>query len=98
MENKEDILRRGRLSAAKGEEINAFTSSLQADRWIFPADVMVDKAHTAMLAKQGIIGKKDAAAHTEGPEQYRESRASTTWIFRRSKTSTWPSSPGSSKL
>ncbi len=62
MENKEDILRRGRLSAAKGEEINAFTSSLQADRWIFPADIMVDKAHTAMLAKQGIINKKDASA------------------------------------
>lgn len=44
MENKEDILRRGRLSAAKSEEINAFTSSLQADRWIFPSDIIVDKA------------------------------------------------------
>ncbi|MDI6896930.1 argininosuccinate lyase [Methanocella conradii] len=62
MDNKEDILRRGRLSAAKSEEINAFTSSLQADRWIFPSDIMVDKAHTAMLAKQGIIEKKDAAS------------------------------------
>ncbi len=62
MENTEDILRRGRLSAAKSEEINAFTSSLQADRWIFPSDIMVDRAHTAMLAKQGIIDKKDAAA------------------------------------
>ncbi|WP_174591707.1 argininosuccinate lyase [Methanocella conradii] len=62
MDNKEDILRRGRLSAAKSEEINAFTSSLQADRWIFPSDIMVDKAHTAMLTKQGIIEKKDAAS------------------------------------
>ncbi|AFC99291.1 argininosuccinate lyase [Methanocella conradii HZ254] len=62
MDNKEDILRRGRLSAAKSEEINAFTSSLQADRWIFPSDIMVDKAHTAMLAKQGVIEKKDAAS------------------------------------
>jgi argininosuccinate lyase len=62
MENKEDILRRGRLSASKSEEINAFTSSIQADRWIFPSDVMVDKAHTAMLAKQGVIDKKDTAA------------------------------------
>ena len=61
MDNKEDILRRGRLSASKSEEINAFTSSLQADRWIFPSDIMVDKAHTAMLAKQGIIEKADAA-------------------------------------
>jgi argininosuccinate lyase len=62
MKDNEDILRRGRLSAAKGDEINAFTSSLQADRWIFSSDIMVDKAHTAMLAKQGVIGKKDAAA------------------------------------
>jgi argininosuccinate lyase len=62
MENKEDILRRGRLSAAKSEDINAFTSSLQADRWIFPSDILVDRAHTAMLAKQGVINKKDAAA------------------------------------
>lgn len=62
MEKKEDILRRGRLSAIKSEEINAFTSSLAADRWIFPADIMVDKAHTAMLAKQGVIDGKDAAA------------------------------------
>ena len=62
MKNNEDILRRGRLSAAKSEEINAFTSSLQADRWIFPSDIMVDEAHTAMLAKQGVIVKKDAAA------------------------------------
>jgi len=62
MKDNEDILRRGRLSAAKGDEINAFTSSLQADRWIFPSDIMVDKAHTAMLARQGVIGKKDAAA------------------------------------
>src|SRR5271157_2422388 len=62
MENKDDILRRGRLSGGKSEDINAFTSSLQADRWIFPADVMVDQAHTAMLAKQGIIKKADAAS------------------------------------
>lgn len=65
MENKEDILRRGRLSAAKSEEINAFTASLQADRWIFPSDILVDRAHTAMLAKQGVIDKKDAAAILE---------------------------------
>ncbi len=62
MEKREDILRRGRLSTAKGGEINAFTSSVQADRWIFSADIRVDLAHTAMLAKQGVIDKKDAAA------------------------------------
>ena len=61
MSEKEDILRRGRL-AAKAKEVNDFTSSVQADRWIFPADLLVDRAHTVMLAKQGIIAKADAAA------------------------------------
>jgi argininosuccinate lyase len=61
MSEKVDILRRGRL-AAKAKEVNDFTSSVQADRWIFPADLQVDRAHTVMLAKQGIIAKADAAA------------------------------------
>ena len=61
MSEKEDILRRGRL-AAKAKEVNVFTSSVQADRWIFPSDLLVDRAHTVMLAKQGIIAKDDAAA------------------------------------
>jgi argininosuccinate lyase len=62
MENQEDILRRGRLSAEASKETGEFHSSVAADTWILPYDVLVDKAHTAMLAKQGIIGKKDAAA------------------------------------
>mgnify|MGYP005852248289 FL=1 len=43
------------------EEVNAFSSSIPADRWIFPSDIMVDRAHTIMLTKQGIIQKQDAA-------------------------------------
>ena len=62
MENQEDILRRGRLAAEASKETSEFHSSVAADTWIFPYDVLVDKAHTAMLAKQGIIDKKDAAA------------------------------------
>jgi argininosuccinate lyase len=62
MENKEDILRRGRLEAGPDGEVNAFASSIPADRWIFNSDIMVDKAHTVMLEKQGIITKKDAAS------------------------------------
>jgi argininosuccinate lyase len=61
MSEKEDILRRGRL-AAKAKEVNVFTSSVQADRWLFPSDLLVDRAHTVMLAKQGIVAKADAAA------------------------------------
>ena len=62
MENQEDILRRGRLSEETNKETGEFHSSVAADTWIFTYDVLVDKAHTAMLAKQGIIGKKDAVA------------------------------------
>ncbi|MCD1296216.1 argininosuccinate lyase [Methanocella sp. CWC-04] len=62
MENKEDILRRGRLSAGPSEEVNAFSSSIPADRWIFRSDITVDRAHTVMLARQGIISKEDAAS------------------------------------
>lgn len=62
MENKEDILRRGRLTVEKRADINEFTSSVPADRWLFSSDILVDKAHTAMLARQGIIASEDAAA------------------------------------
>lgn len=62
MENKEDILRRGRLGAEKKKEVGEFTASIPADRWLFPSDLLVDKAHTVMLARQGIIAREDAAA------------------------------------
>jgi argininosuccinate lyase len=36
--------------------------SLEADKWLFHADVLVDKAHVVMLKGQGIIKKKEVAA------------------------------------
>jgi len=36
--------------------------SLEADKWLFHADVLVDKAHVVMLKEQGIIQKKDVVA------------------------------------
>jgi len=50
-----NILRRGRLEVAPGEDIMRFTSSMEADKRIFDADVEVDKAHVVMLKEQGII-------------------------------------------
>jgi argininosuccinate lyase len=38
-----------------------FILSLEADRWLFHADLLVDKAHVVMLKERGII-KKEAAA------------------------------------
>ena len=44
----------------EGNKID-FILSLEADRWLFPADLLVDKAHVVMLKERGII-KKDVAA------------------------------------
>ncbi|MGB9928666.1 MAG: argininosuccinate lyase [Methanosarcina sp.] len=62
-----NILRRGRLdAAAQDEEILRYTSSMEADRWIFEADILVDLAHTVMLKEQGIIGKEDCSKILSG--------------------------------
>ncbi len=47
-------MRKARLSA-QPEDVLAFTSSLDADHWIFEADLNVDRAHVVMLAEEGII-------------------------------------------
>jgi len=61
-----DILRRGRLVAAADEEVMKFTSSMDADKWIFEADIAVDLAHTVMLKEQGIIKSSDCGSILEG--------------------------------
>jgi len=61
-----NILRRGRLEVAQGEEILRYTSSMEADRRIFEADIAVDLAHTVMLSEQGIISKEDGSKILSG--------------------------------
>ncbi|RJS82611.1 argininosuccinate lyase [Methanophagales archaeon] len=39
-----------------------YIMSLEADRWLFHADVLVDKAHVVMLKERGILKKDEAAA------------------------------------
>ncbi len=57
-----DILRRGRLSIEPDKDVMCFTSSLEADRRIFDADIEVDKAHVVMLKEQGIITDHDCGS------------------------------------
>ena len=38
-----------------------FIQSLESDRWLFYADLLVDKAHVVMLKERGIIKKEEAA-------------------------------------
>jgi len=64
-----NILRRGRLSAEPDEDIERFTSSIEADRRLFDADIEVDRAHVIMLREQDIINASDCAAILSGLEK-----------------------------
>ncbi|WP_049981472.1 argininosuccinate lyase [Halolamina rubra] len=55
----ETVIRRERFA---GGPARSFMSSLDADARIFAADLAVDRAHTLMLAEQGIVADDDAAA------------------------------------
>ncbi len=61
-----NILRRGRFSAEPDQDIMCFTSSMEADRRIFEADIEVDKAHVVMLKEQDIINAADCSAILSG--------------------------------
>ena len=53
----ETVVRRDRFA---GGPARSFMSSLDADTRIFAADLAVDRAHTVMLAEQGIVSTGDA--------------------------------------
>ncbi len=48
------LLRDGRLGEIS-EDVLEFISSREADRRIFEADLLVDRAHLVMLREQGLI-------------------------------------------
>ncbi|HUW67573.1 MAG TPA: argininosuccinate lyase, partial [Candidatus Nanoarchaeia archaeon] len=54
-----NILRRGRLESSEDTEVLNYTSSKDADRWLFEADLAVDNAHVIMLAETGIITRDE---------------------------------------
>ena len=64
-----NILRRGRLQVAPDQDIMCFTSSMEADKRIFNADIEVDRAHVVMLEEQGIIKESDCRAILSGLEK-----------------------------
>ncbi|HPE63486.1 MAG TPA: argininosuccinate lyase [Methanothrix sp.] len=55
------LLRGERLGEISGEVLE-FISSREADRWIYEADLLVDRAHLVMLKERGLIA----------PEEFRE--------------------------
>jgi len=67
-----NILRRGRLEDTQEDKILRYTSSMEADRWIFNFDIAVDLAHTVMLKEQCIINKEDCSKILRGLLRIRE--------------------------
>lgn len=67
-----NILRRGRLSVEPDKDITNFTSSMEADKRIFDADIEVDKAHVIMLREQNIIKADDCSAILSGLDKIKK--------------------------
>lgn len=59
---QEDPIRKGRLAGERPEKVMQYLSSMDADRWIAEADVLVDIAHVLMLDRQQIIDRSSAVA------------------------------------
>jgi argininosuccinate lyase len=55
-----DQIRQGRLSGERSGGLMHFLASMDADRWIAEADLMVDMAHLLGLCRQGIIDEAPA--------------------------------------
>jgi argininosuccinate lyase len=66
------LLRDGRLGAAS-EDVLEFTSSREADRRIFEADLLVDRAHLVMLREQELISSEVCSKIIEALDQLEES-------------------------
>ncbi len=56
-----DVIRQGRLSGERTEDIESFLSSMEADRFIAEPDLLVDMAHLLMLARQNIVPQEIAS-------------------------------------
>src|SRR5262249_38051863 len=56
----------GRFAAGPDALMEAINASIRFDRRLYAQDIAGSKAHAAMLAKRGIIGKQDNAAIQKG--------------------------------
>jgi argininosuccinate lyase len=57
-----DVVRQGRLGGVRNCDIESFLSSMEADRYIARADILVDMAHLLMLMRNGIVEPEVGAA------------------------------------
>ena len=59
---RSDQIRQGRLAGERSGDLEHFLASMQTDRWIAEADLLVDMAHLLGLRRQGIIDEAPARA------------------------------------
>ena len=59
---RSDQIRQGRLAGERSGDLEHFLASMDADRWIARADLLVDMAHLLGLSRQGIIDEAPARA------------------------------------
>jgi argininosuccinate lyase len=59
---KKDQIRKGRLAGERSRQVLRYLSSMEADRWIGEADILVDMAHVVMLHRQKLMAPEHARA------------------------------------
>jgi argininosuccinate lyase len=72
----------GRFSESTDREVEAFTTSLHYDRRLYQCDIEGSIAHARMLAKQGIVTKREATAIRTGLRAIRSEIEAGTFVFQ----------------
>lgn len=72
----------GRFRESTDREVEAFTTSLHYDRRLYQCDIEGSIAHARMLAKQGIITKREATAIRTGLRAIRSEIEAGTFVFQ----------------
>jgi argininosuccinate lyase len=83
MKPEKDMLIRGRFTTSLSQVMEAINASIDFDQRMAFQDVEGSEAHSAMLAKQGIIGQDDAVKIAEGLARIRQEIAEGTFKFSR---------------
>jgi len=65
-EDRANLMWGGRFAAGPAEAMARINASIDFDRRLYAEDIAASKAHSAMLARQGIISEQDGAAIAQG--------------------------------
>lgn len=71
----------GRFSESVDELMAQFSSSIDVDQRLWPADIRASMAHVQMLASQGILTSSDAKLIMQGLEEIARELQSGQWAF-----------------